>query len=92
MLASFGDKVVRSRPTEDQETSVLNKEAGSKARPDGQHVDSLGGGRAGSKQALPHPRPNADTHHNAHVNFATLEVNQDLIYRPQTQETRALYQ
>lgn len=69
----------------------MNKEAGSKAKPD-QHVDTQGGRKAGGNEALPHSRSSVATHSNAHVNFTTLEVNQDLIYRPQTQETRALYQ
>lgn len=33
-----------------------------------------------------------ETHSLEHVNFATLRVNQDLIYRPRTKETTVFYE
>jgi hypothetical protein len=79
-LARFGDKAVRSRPTEHQEA----------ARESGQRTSQIGSGtnsarfdqraaRGGNDSAS---RLASGTHNLAYVNFATLEVNQDLIYRP----------
>ena len=68
-LDKFGDKVVKSRATEQMAQDGKKGQAPSHQ---GQIVEQ-------------------ETQTLKNVNFGMLEVNQDLNYRPQTRETKAIY-
>ena len=89
-LAAFGDKVIKEKAP----SSLIEEADQGKKRENMKSFDELMGrrqARAGAQ--LPDLAGPSDdnTHDLKHVNFAALEVEQELLYRPRTKETQVHY-
>ena len=84
-LAGFGDRVVKERPSE-QDIAAQGKTEQQAARKLFQAPKNLVTAKINSEAKR------GETHSLEHVNFAALQVEQELVYRPRTKETQVHYE